>query len=486
MTQEKKEGVSRRKYLGTVGALAVGAALGFGAGYLAKPTPPGTVTTLTQTLERTVTAAPVTSAAATAGPGVDYYYDPGLAGTTINWLAAEVPEPEWTRQLVPIFEEETGIKVNMVMAPETEVNAKAITEFAGKSGTYDILSSSFDGMLVQEYAMAGYTEDWEPYIAKTPPGWNKDDIMEPLRRACSYNDHLYGLMQGQVNFMLVYRKDLYDKEGIKTPETLDELMAATKHFDRPGEGLYGIGLCGSKKDLTIFTTWEMILWAYGGRFWDANYHPEMNSKFAQDATQYFVDLSKYAPAFTSSAIFDVATDLAQEKVAAGLMYATMWPTVTDPETSKVIGKAAYAPFPRKVCKPNLLACIALEMNKWSKNKWAAWSFLSWVNSPRILQKMFEIGNCSARTSIVTNPANYNISPYVIDQLSWLEGADVPGSGAPKVASSIGPLIPNGLSLVNTMVEYLAKATTGELTVKQMCDRAQEDTEKLLKEIGLYK
>ncbi|MEM2228514.1 MAG: hypothetical protein QXR82_06930, partial [Candidatus Bathyarchaeia archaeon] len=60
MSEEKKEekAVSRRKYLGAVGGLAVAAAIGWGlAGYLASK-PPAAVKTITKTETITATTTP--------------------------------------------------------------------------------------------------------------------------------------------------------------------------------------------------------------------------------------------------------------------------------------------------------------------------------------------------------------------------------------------------------------------------------------------
>ena len=56
----------------------------------------------------------------------------------------------------------------------------------------------------------------------------KDDFTESLIKRMSYDGKLYGIPQVIDMQLLVYRKSMLDKAGVKPPETLDDLIAAAK------------------------------------------------------------------------------------------------------------------------------------------------------------------------------------------------------------------------------------------------------------------
>ena len=64
------------------------------------------------------------------------------------------------------------------------------------------------------------------------PGFDWDDFSKPLVDGISmYDGKMVGIPFDIPIFILMYRKDLYDKHGIKVPTTMDEYMAAVKAID---------------------------------------------------------------------------------------------------------------------------------------------------------------------------------------------------------------------------------------------------------------
>ena len=444
------------------------------------------MTTVTETATATMTATaglPSTTAAATVagGPGIDYYYDPTLKGTTINLLFADTPEVTQTLARVTEFEDETGIKVNAVVEPENSTEAKASLEFTGKSSQYDVIHASGFGSVAYSWLLSNFIESLEPYVAKTPAGWNKEDIFASVLGNCSMEGKLFTLPHVAVDYPYFYRTDVIDTP----PKTLDEMMANAKKFHNP-PSLYGFCAAGTP-DIFSFFTWEVLLWAYGGRWFDENFHPELNSDAAYNATKYMLDIAKYAPAFTTTDADGAATFMAQGKIAQLTDFASDWTTSIIAKSSKVIGTAGYAPHPSAVCEPHMLAGISMAINSFSKQKDAAWSFISWATSPRAQQEMVNVGmGGTIRQSVATSPQTRNINPFVADTVGWLVGSKPTGSGAFKVACAIMPPMPRVGDFVACVVKNLAGAIGGTVGYKQAMDTAQEQATSLMKEIGLYK
>ena len=88
--------------------------------------------------------------------------------------------------------------------------------------------------------------------------------------------------EGNVMF---YRKDLFERDGIAVPQTLDEYLEVVKHFHNPPE-LYGTavrGLRGSGMNVWRFSPYLKM---FGGQYLDENGVPVFNSPEAVKAVEY--------------------------------------------------------------------------------------------------------------------------------------------------------------------------------------------------------
>src|SRR5438132_1210898 len=133
--------------------------------------------TATSTLTSTATSTTTVSSTGSAGPGIDYYYDPSLKGTTVNWLTASLPEKPPIFNNIALFEQETGIKVNLTVLSEGDANSKLATVFAAKSNIYDLVDTSGFGANAYAYWKQGNIATIANWLPKQPAGWNPSDIV---------------------------------------------------------------------------------------------------------------------------------------------------------------------------------------------------------------------------------------------------------------------------------------------------------------------
>ena len=88
---------------------------------------------------------------------------------------------------------------------------------------------------------------------------------------------------------MFYRKDLFERDGIAVPQTLDEYLEVVKHFHNPPE-LYGTavrGLRGSGMNVWRFSPYLKM---FGGQYLDENGVPVFNSPEAVKAVEYYICL----------------------------------------------------------------------------------------------------------------------------------------------------------------------------------------------------
>ena len=174
-----------------------------------------------------------------------------------------------------------------------------------------------------------------------------DDIIKAWRDADSVDGKPYGIpYDGEVTVQ-VYRKDLYDAKGLKPATTYDQLLSNAKALTDPAERIYGLvmrGFAGAGQNMYIYPS---ILRGFGGT-WIQNGKVVVNSPEAVKALQWYVDaLTAYAPPAVRNWNWpDIADAFSQGTVATYLDAHPSAAVIANPEKSKVVGKIAYARWPK--------------------------------------------------------------------------------------------------------------------------------------------
>jgi maltose-binding protein MalE len=417
--------------------------------------------------------------AVTTSAARDYYYDPSLSGTTITRLAANVPETPFAQKLAALFTQETGISVNFIVEPEDTVVAKAGVAFAAKSSDYDMIDGPGFGGVAFPWFVSGYLEPLTSYIQKTPSAWNYSDIFPVVPKLMSYKGDVFAFpsLGGMVDYPYFYRTDLISQPA----GTIADMISDASSNNKP-PSVYG-WTSGGTPDIYSFFTYDMFLWAEGLDYFDAKYHPQLNTSGAVDGLKNLVELSKYAPAFTSTTADNAANNFAQGR-AAQLTDFWTWYLLVSASGSQVAGKWGFAPHPKVVSEPHMLASETFSISKFSTKKDAAWSFMSFLLSPRVGEIVFGDYGSTERTSVLNNPVIQQRYPNNVKVMNWLVSAQPAGSGASVVAGSILPHIPRGTDFIDIVVKAISSALAGTDAQTAM-NTAQDAATALMKDVGLY-
>ncbi len=117
---------------------------------------------------------------------------------------------------------------------------KTTATLAGETGTYDIIETY--GFIIGPNAAEQKLQPLDELFAKHSEKYKLDQIEESMREGMSYDGKLYGLpMQAQM-FVMAYRKDVFDKNGLKAPTTFAEMKEAAKKIQDAGDMKYPIAL----------------------------------------------------------------------------------------------------------------------------------------------------------------------------------------------------------------------------------------------------
>lgn len=123
-----------------------------------------------------------------------------------------------------------------------------------------------------------------------------DDYSPVPLKAVTFKGTVWGVPFSNGFDLLWYRKDLYEKFGLKPPRTWDELLhnVKTLHGNLPGVGqMYGIAMALNTSNHTNDTI-QNIMWTNGATILDKNGKVALNSPEAIQAYNFQKELFKYA------------------------------------------------------------------------------------------------------------------------------------------------------------------------------------------------
>lgn len=315
----------------------------------------------------------------------------------INWRQAEgesisvavIPASYFENLLglLPQFEALTGIKVRAEKVPPGQIRQKAMLDLSSKTGTY--ATHAADPMYYPLYVSNKWVEPLDKYLADTSltdPAWfNVNDVLKAWREANSIDGKLYGMpYDGEVTVQ-VYRKDLYAAKGLKPAETYDQLLSNAKALNDPANRMYGLalrGFAGAGQNMYIYPS---LFRGFGGD-WFHDKAVVVNSPEAVKALEWYVGaLSKYAPPAVRNWNWpDIADAFSQGTVGCYIDAHSSAAVITNPEKSKVVGKVAYARWPKGPNGKRVTSIwnwgFPINAALSEKQKKATWLFISWAAS----------------------------------------------------------------------------------------------------------
>ena len=310
------------------------------------------------------------------------------AGTEVNVLTVVAPQFSAHEARLAEFEALTGIKVKYQYVPFVSTREKLTAELVGQSSQYDVLSTMdvwgpslynlfepLNGMLAEKKIDL---ESRYPYAhmraSRDGNGNGKNILGFPIR--------------GHVQLMF-YRKDIFDKLGLKAPNTWDEMVESGKTIAAKTD-MAGVAMYYGKTAGQNLMIWFNYLWGMGGELLDAKGQPAFNSPAGVAATQAYIDVMlKHKAAPVASASFnetDAVNSVAQGKSAMVPVWWWRYAGLVDPKVSTLKPEqVAFAPLPSMPGKPNTTYTNSwfYGINKNSKKKAAGMEFLTWLSNPDV-------------------------------------------------------------------------------------------------------
>ncbi|HET6159322.1 MAG TPA: sugar ABC transporter substrate-binding protein [Dongiaceae bacterium] len=386
-----------------------------------------------------------------------------------------------------------GITVQWVTLEENVLRQKVTTDIATKGGQFDVLTiGTYE---VPIWAKKG----WLVPLDNLGADYDVDDLLPAIRSGLSLDNKLYAAPFYGESSMVMYRKDLFDKAGLKMPDapTWDFIADAARKVTDPSAGVYGIclrGKAGWGENMAFLTATAN---SFGARWFDENWHPQFDQPEWKNTLEFYTKLMKDAgPPGASSNGFNENLALFNSGKCGMWIDATVAASfVTNPKDSKVADKVGFALAPDKGLgkRGNWLWAWSLAVPAGSDSADAAQKFVAWATSKAYLELVASKEGWAnvppgTRTSLYNNAEYQKAAPFAKMTLDSINSADpmhptvkpVPYVGVQFVA------IPEFQGLGTQVGQLFSAALSGESTVDQALASAQAIATREMTKAGYIK
>jgi sorbitol/mannitol transport system substrate-binding protein len=390
------------------------------------------------------------------------------------------------------FEEDTGIMLDWVVLEENVLRQRVTTDIATGGGQFDIVTIG-----AYETPIWG-KQGWLTPVDDFGEAYDYDDIFEPVRNSLSVDGTLYAVPFYAESSFTFYRTDLFKKAGLEMPgsPTYDQIKAFAAALHDPENNQYGICLRGKPgwgENMAYVTT---VVNTFGGRWFDMDWKPQLDTSAWEEAVQFYVDLLKnYGPPGASSNGHNECRALfAGGNCAMWIDATSAAGPVFNPSESKVYDKTGFTRAPiAKVPNGSGWAWVwALAIPSSSKRTDAAKQFLRWATSKEYISLVGETEGWivvppGTRKSTYEREEYLDAAPFALFTREAILSADpanptrepVPYNGVQFVP------IPEFQGIGTQVGQSIASALAGQTTVKEALASAQASTLRTMQQAGYY-
>ena len=223
-------------------------------------------------------------------------------------------------------------------------------------------------------------------------------------------------------FILMYRKDLFDKYNISVPTNMAEYMEAAKTITEgeKGNNIFGNAYQARSGHYSLECDWTGAIWSHGGSIFNADNKFSGNDEQGIAGLEYYQKMLKdYTPPAATTWTWDGEFQAMQQGQAAMcISWGEFFPGM-DANESKVQGlmESAHPPAATPGVRPPSEAGFGeipnvghqggsvIALSQYSKNKEAAWIFMQWACSKDVMARVSTLGGGASpmRNSSFTDP-----------------------------------------------------------------------------------
>ncbi|HWH99284.1 MAG TPA: extracellular solute-binding protein [Propionibacteriaceae bacterium] len=342
---------------------------------------------------------------------------------------------------------------------------KTTATLAGAEGTYDIIETY--GFIIGPNAAEKKLQPLDELFAKHSEKYKLGEIEESMREGMSYDGKLYGVpMQAQM-FIMAYRKDVFDKNGLTAPTTFEEMKAAAKKIQDSGDMKYPIAFPWLATG-DISTQYQAALNSLGKDFVDPETKkPQFESPESKKALEEMKGLLPYMdPQVTTFDQPKVQQQMFNGTAAIAIMFSGRMNDLTLATNSKYADKFAFAAPPAVESGGSLFSRLSID----------GWSIPANTKlDPDLLFQMIA-ASVSEDASKASVPAAYPARKGAVTASSSPYAQAAIDSIAKTEAPLTAPYVPD---VSNAVISLVAQTVSGKLSIDEGTAQMQAAAEKVM-------
>ena len=386
------------------------------------------------------------------------------------------------------------IKLDWVVLEENVLRQRVTTDIATKGGSFDVLTIG-----AYEAPIWG-KQGWLVPLDDLGADYDYADLVPQVKDGLSVGGKMYAAPFYAESSLTFYRKDLFEKAGIKMADkpTYAQIAEYAAKLSDKANGIYGICLRGKPG-------WgENMAWlgtaavAFGGSWFDEQWKPQFTTEPWKQTVKWYLDTMKKdgPPGAAANGYNENRALFATGKcgmwidatVTAGYLY--------NPKESQVADKVAFAPAPITEANPKASGWFwswALGIPASTKNAEAAKKFVKWATSKDYVNLVGQSEGWIAappgtRLSTYSNPEYKKVAPFADFVLNAIQTTN-PAKPTVKPVPYTGvqfAAIPEFQGIGTTAGQDVAAALAGQETGDQALAKAQASAERTMKQAGYPK
>ncbi len=422
------------------------------------------------------------------------------AGKSVKLLLNKHPYTDAMVANLDNFKALTGMEVTYDIFPEDVYFDKVTAALSSRSSEYDAFMTG--AYMTWTYGPAGWVVDHNEWIqdsSKTSPTYNWGDMLEGVRKSCAWNGRPGGelgsddakqwcIPWGYEQNNLSYNASMLQQIGADVPTNMDELVSVAAKAQRDLDGVYGIGVRGSRSWATIHPGFLSGYANYGQSDLnvseDGKLSAAMNTPVSREFHEKWVGMIQNSGAadWSTHTWYQVGTDLGAGKSA--LIYdADILGYFMNGGGNAMAGELAYAPFaanPEASAPTPNIWIWSLAMSQFSSDLDASWYFVQWASSQ-------EHGLFGAQQMDFVNPVRSSVwademfrERIASSYPGYVEMHDLSAPGA-SIKFTAQPLF---FDLTTEWAATLQKMVANEVPVDEGLDQLADSLDRQLKDAGL--
>jgi multiple sugar transport system substrate-binding protein len=369
--------------------------------------------------------------ATTATPGAT---EPPVVDTSgvkeLNILWAQWAPADYLQQIGTLYEQETGVKVNVIQEPWGSFGDRFFTEMAAGGDAWDMVVG--DSQWIGQGVTSSYYVDLTDFLVSN----GIKDTVTPatLQYYGEYpagSGKYYGFpTEGDADGW-AYRKDLFEDPAnmaafkteygydLAIPTTWAQLMDIAKFFTQPDNNLYGVAIYTQKDYDAITMGFENMMFSWGGKWQAADNTVEgvINSPEVVEALQFYRDLYDccQVPGLNNAFYTETNDAMIGGQAAMIMNYFAFFPALANPSTSPYAESTGYFANPagptgiRKAALGGQgLSVISFAS---AERQQASLNFIKWFAQESIQAKWAELGGYTCNANVLKTDAFMNATPY---------------------------------------------------------------------------